>query len=448
MNARLRVLLVPDSIYWVTGTIAKSIAAANPDIESTIVSGPLLDELFDAAEIGRRFDIVHFICPYASRDWLPRLRDVVPVVTSHHHVTSWPLIRHNLDGDAIVAGSSEWVSDLHERGADMSRVFRVPYGVDVDLFKPAIDGQAAKIRKNLGLGDAGPVIGFFAKRASNDDDRKGTDVFVSAIMQLRKTLPRTGVLIVGPGWQELVGKFRAAGVACTWLPFIRNAAAVPPLYHALHFYWVTARVEGGPVPLLEAMSSEICCLSTKVGLAVEVIRDGVNGFLLPMNDPSAFAKKTEQLWAHPPQRERIARAGRQTMEAEMRSDEMARLVGAVYDRATENFNARQSHDRESVRSAERRVMSSDGIRRDALTPAEERRVRMLESLAWSENLVLYQNQKGAALRMIAGAWKENPKSLEPPRVFLRRFLPDGLVKGIVGLKHRAKRRSKKVGVAL
>jgi hypothetical protein len=36
-NPRLRVLLVPDSIYWVTGTIAKSIARFNQWIEATVV---------------------------------------------------------------------------------------------------------------------------------------------------------------------------------------------------------------------------------------------------------------------------------------------------------------------------------------------------------------------------------------------------------------------------
>jgi len=57
---KFRVLLVPDSIYWVTGTIAKSIATANPWIDATVVSGPLLGELFpDADAISRRFDLVH-----------------------------------------------------------------------------------------------------------------------------------------------------------------------------------------------------------------------------------------------------------------------------------------------------------------------------------------------------------------------------------------------------
>jgi glycosyltransferase involved in cell wall biosynthesis len=433
-----RVLLVPDSIYWVTGTIAKAIARANPWMESTIVSGPLVGELFGTAEeIAERFDLVHFICPYASRDWLPQLHHRLPVVTSHHHVTDWKVISHNIDGDAIIAGSGQWVRDLRDRGADMTRVFRVPYGVDVDLFAPGGESEAERTRTGLGLTSAGPVIGFFAKRGSNDDDRKGTDVFADAVKRLRKTLPGVAVLMVGPGWQDLVREFRDAGIGCAWIPFLEKFAELPRLYRALNFYWVTARVEGGPVPLLEAMSCGVCCLSTPVGLAEEVVRDDVNGFLLPMNDAEAFARKTAELWADPVRRERIGTAARQTMRSEMREDEMARLVKPVYERAADVFAERNP----GVARRSRRVRESShpftgDIPRAALDPQEQRRARMLESLAWSENLVLYQNQHLAALRMILGAWKNNPSSLEPPRVLLRRFLPETLVRRIVGAKKK------------
>jgi hypothetical protein len=72
---------------------------------------------------------------------------------------------------------------------------------------------------------------------------------------------------------------------------------------------------------------------------------------------------------------------------------------------------------------------------------------MLESLAWSENLILYQNQKVAALRLIVGAWRENPSSVEPARVLLRRFLPVGVVRNLVGIKRRVTGRKKEAGVA-
>ena len=422
----LRVLLVPDSIHWVLGTIAKSIASANP-IDATIVSGPLLGDVFaDADTIAGRFDVVHFLCPYASREWLPRLQDKLPVVTSHHHVTSWDLISHNVHGDAIVAGSSEWVRDLESRGADMSRVFRVPYGVDTDLFAPPSAGQRQASRAALGLNATGPVIGFFAKRASNDDDRKGTDVFVDAMMRLNEKKVAPAALIVGPGWKEMVGRFRDHGIQTAWIPFADGTAQLPRLYHALDFYWVTSRVEGGPVPLLEAMSSEVCCLSTAVGLAQELVADGENALLLPMDDASAFADATFDLWSDRARMRAMGRSARETMVAAMRGSDVAKLVQPAYNRAIAFFSSRNPDAAAKKRATARPALDGD----------ELRKINMLEDLAWAENLVLYQGEHVAALKLIMRAWAGSPFSLMPLRVFLRRFLPEPVTRGVVAVKHK------------
>ncbi len=82
---------------------------------------------------------MHFVCPYASRQWLPILHERLPTVTSHHHVgDDYELQRHNLDGDAIIVGSSQWADDVVERGASRERVTCVPYGVDASRFVPAV----------------------------------------------------------------------------------------------------------------------------------------------------------------------------------------------------------------------------------------------------------------------------------------------------------------------
>lgn len=95
-SPRLKVLLVPDSIHWVLGTIAQSIVRFNPWIEGTIVSASVLDRLVaQQPDLLSSFDLVHFTCPYNSKRWLPLLRDTMPCVTSHHHLADpqfWPLI--------------------------------------------------------------------------------------------------------------------------------------------------------------------------------------------------------------------------------------------------------------------------------------------------------------------------------------------------------------------
>jgi glycosyltransferase involved in cell wall biosynthesis len=440
------VLLVPDSVHWVTGTIAKNIARFNPWIEATIASGPVIDQVFaENPELMRNFDLVHFTCPYASKQWLPRFSDLVPCVTSHHHVTDWDLLSHNLNGDAIIVGSPEWAEDLRGRGADMAKVFCVPYGVDANLFVPATEAKRHALREKLGLAQEATVIGFFGKNSSNDDDRKGIDVFTKAAVALKQRLPNLTVLIVGPGWQKLTNELTAAGLRCIWIPFVQELRDLATMYQVLDFYWVTARVEGGPVTLLEAMSTEVCCLTTPVGIAREIVKDGKNGLVLPFDDPQTFVDRTIQLTQDSDLRARLGRQARSTILEEMHVGVTSLGVKHVYERAFQNFAER----RQVAPVVDVSTIANAGAtapeplpRDDEVVPlagfptSMHRRIKMLEALAWSEHLVLYHRQRALAGRMILREWAKNPVSLLPPRVLLRRFLPVSFVARIVKLKNR------------
>jgi glycosyltransferase involved in cell wall biosynthesis len=443
-KSRLRVLLVPDSTYWVTGTIAKSIARFNPWIEATIASGSVLDAIFnEQPELMHNFDLVHFTCPYASHEWLPRFRDLAPCITSHHHVTDWDPIKHNLDGDAIIVGSPEWAEDLSARGVDSSRVFCVPYGVDATLFSPAHEERGA-MRQRLGFGNQAIVVGFFGKSSSNNDDRKGIDVFVSAALELNRRLKQLAVLIIGPGWQELSNSLAASGVRCVWIPFVRELKDLAPMYQALDFYWVTARVEGGPVTLLEAMSSEVCCLTTAVGIAREIVKDNDNALLVPFNDAQAFVDRSAFLVDQPDERRRVGREARKTILREMNVGVTATRVRAVYRKAFDNFARRQNQpircnvDAIANQFEEAAVSNRDGeIFLHGFPRDVHKRAKMLEGLVFAEHLLPYPKQRAVAVKMIVSEWLANPFSTLPIRVLLRGTLPTSWVSRVVKFKNRS-----------
>ncbi len=420
-------------------------ARFNPWIEATIASGPVIDVVLnERPQLMDNFDLVHFTCPYASKTWLPRFRDRLPVVTSHHHVTDWEAIKHNTDGDAIIVGSPEWAEDLFTRGVDAERVFCVPYGVDADLFQPATDEQRRGARASLQIADNATVIGFFGKNSSNDDDRKGIDVFTRALIQLRQKLPLVTALIVGPGWKTLIENLTANGVRCVWKPFIKELRDLSKMYHALDFYWVTARIEGGPVTLLEAMSSEVVSLTTRVGIAKEIARDGENAVVLPFDDSMAFAERSAELVHNIDERKRMAANGRETILREMDTAVTSKRVKEVYRHAFKNFDLRKPqhsvpeklHRWDFNKDVTRESTQTEIVPLNGIPPEMHRRIRMLEALAWSEHLVLYHKQRLTALKLISREWLQNPSSIEPARVMLRRFLPVSLVGAIVNAKHR------------
>ncbi len=420
-SRRLRVLLVPDSIHWITGTIAQSIVTHNPWLDGTIISGAVLDIVArDRPDFFDAFDIVHFVCPYASKQWLPILREQLPVVTSHHHVSDdWKTQRHNLDGDAIVVGSSQWADDVVQRGAAADRVVRIPYGVDASRFLPATPQLSAASRASLGISADAVVVGFFAKLSSNELDRKGTDIFASAAQELASRLPRLVVLIIGPGWDSLVAQLLATGVNVVWIPFVREADRMPSMYQALDFYWVTARVEGGPVTLLEAMSAGLCCITTPVGLARDIVQDGVNGAIVPFDDAPAFVERTLSLLSTSDLRAQIGARARETILETMDVPITAQGVKRAYDVAIAHFEARAK--------APTSARAQNSAQRDS---ALSDRVALLEPLIWAEALML-QGQRALALRIILETWAKHPLSTLPPRFLFRNVLPTQLVRAIV-----------------
>ena len=64
---------------------------------------------------------------------------------------------------------------------------------------------------------------------------------------------------------------------------------LPRLYQALDVYMVTSREEGGPMGLMESMASGIPVVSTRVGMAPDLIQDAVSGVLVNVDDVDALA---------------------------------------------------------------------------------------------------------------------------------------------------------------
>jgi len=186
---------------------------------------------------------------------------------------------------------------------------------------------------------------------------------------------------------------------------------------------------------------EICCLTTRVGIAPEIVRDGENGLLLPFNDPLSFVGRTLALVENEIERKRLGQNARQTILKKMHTAVTSQLVRDVYVKAFENFEQR-SHRTSKVHiealTASTRIGTSDkeevAVPLHGFPPAIHARVRMLESLCWAEHLLLYHQQRAVASKLILREWVRHPTSQLPPRVLLRRLLPASLVARIVRLK--------------
>jgi glycosyltransferase involved in cell wall biosynthesis len=89
-----------------------------------------------------------------------------------------------------------------------------------------------------------------------------------------------------------------------------NQDRIRELYRAADAFAMASFAEGVPVVLMEAMATEIPCVATNVGGISELIRDNVEGLLVPPSDGRAMACAVERLIVDSKLRIRLAAAGR------------------------------------------------------------------------------------------------------------------------------------------
>lgn len=90
----------------------------------------------------------------------------------------------------------------------------------------------------------------------------------------------------------------------------RNHESTRRLLGRADIFALASFAEGLPVALMEAMAMQIPCVSTYVGAIPELIRDGLDGLLVPASSHQSLANALERLIVNPELRQTLARSGR------------------------------------------------------------------------------------------------------------------------------------------
>jgi hypothetical protein len=149
------------------------------------------------------------------------------------------------------------------------------------------------------------------------------------------------IVMIGPGWGEVVEQQAHQGVKCISLPFLVEREDVAQVHRCLDVFWVTSRIEGGPVPLLEAMSSGTCCVTTPVGVVPDLVQDGENAFLAAFDASEEFAQLTTRLAADVALRKRMGAAARATILKDYQWSKTTENARLLYQTAIDRFLLRR-----------------------------------------------------------------------------------------------------------
>lgn len=188
---------------------------------------------------------------------------------------------------------------LVEYGLPEEKVVLVPLGVDLRRFKPVDTQRKQILREKIGIPAEHVCIGSFQKDGAGWGEGlepkwvKGPDVFVKVVEKLKKDYD-IFILLLGPARGYVKRELDKRGIPYKHI-FLKNYLEIPKYYNALDLYLVTSREEGGPFAVLEAMASGIPLVSTKVGMAVDVINDGYNGLLADVDDVEMLTENARDI---------------------------------------------------------------------------------------------------------------------------------------------------------
>jgi len=163
---------------------------------------------------------------------------------------------------------------------------------------------------------------------------KGVPYVVGTLERLHARGRRDRLTVLGPGVDaSIVLQAFSERVR----PFVRVVDRAPEedvvrMYRSHDVLVWLPTYEGFGLVLLEAMSQEMAVVVTPVGCAPGLVRDGVNGLIVPPRDPDAAARAVARLMDTPALRKTMGQEARRSV-ANLTWTETARETLAVYRRA-------------------------------------------------------------------------------------------------------------------
>ena len=169
----------------------------------------------------------------------------------------------------------------------------------VELFDDAPHRRseaAARVRAELQLPATARVILTVARLSR----QKGHDVLLEAIPDVAARHPDAVWVWAGDGEDRasLRERIERAGLGSR-VRVLGHRDDARELLLAADLFVLPSRAEGMPLALLEAMAAATPVIATSIGPMRELIEDGVNGLLVPVEDPVALALAMDRALTDP-----------------------------------------------------------------------------------------------------------------------------------------------------
>jgi len=222
-------------------------------------------------------------------------------------------------------------------GCDDRKISVIHHGIDTKAFRPGIKTDSIR-RKYPELKDKRII--FHPARMGLG---KGCDVGLKALNLVRKQFPETMLVLAGTkniiDWGStqqkdiafMVDLVKIFGLRQNVLIDAYTLPEIAQLYGAAEVcIYPSSSGEPFGLTMLEALSSAKPMIVTDSGGMPEIIRDGINGYVIPVKDFESLAARIVRLFTDEDLRRRFGYTGRQMVEAHYSKEAVTKNTVEIY----------------------------------------------------------------------------------------------------------------------
>jgi hypothetical protein len=264
----------------------------------------------------------------------------VPLILTAHNVWDDLLfleITHKINWTHIIAVSYFIKRELIGAGIDDRRITVIHHGIDEEKFRPNID--ISRVLKKYPQIVNRPIV-FHPARIGL---AKGCDVSVKAINLLREKHPDIVLAFAGSkniiDWGStqqkdiayLVNLIKHFKLEDNVLIDVYSLDEMRELY-AVSTVCIYPSSVGEPfgLTMLESMACAKPIIVTNAGGMPEIIKDGINGYVIPIRDFEILAARINQLLEDNKLRKRLGYTGRQIVESQYTKERVTKDILSLY----------------------------------------------------------------------------------------------------------------------
>ncbi len=264
----------------------------------------------------------------------------IPLILTAHNVWDDNLfldLTNNIKWSHIIAVSHFIKREIIGTGHSHRNITVIHHGIDQDIYSPKVNGQP--VFKKYPILQGKKVIFHPARMGL----AKGCDVSIKALRIIKERFPDAVLVLAGTkniiDWVQsqqkdiayMVTLVEFLGLQDNVLIDVFSLEDMPKLYAAsLVCVYPSTVSEPFGLTMLEALSSGRPMVVTRTGGMPEIIKDGINGFIIPVKDFESLASRINCLLGNRELRERLGHTGRQMIEQQYTKEIVAESTLGIY----------------------------------------------------------------------------------------------------------------------